>query len=235
MTKKWVEEVVQSLKGLVDEERREWAKGYYPSQEQVLGVKTPDIKLVTKALYQEVKGNPPADQLALAYALLDTQIFECRQVAYELISRQPSVLKALDRTALLRLGKGVDNWVSVDTFGGLLLGGAWREGQVKDDFIQHLIDSEDRWLRRLALVATIAWNQKARGGKGNAEKTLWVCKQLISDRDDMVVKALSWALRELAKRDHGSVATFLNQHEAELAPRVRREVRTKLETGRKNG
>ena len=57
---------------------------------------------------------------------------------------------------------------------------------------------------------------------------------LVKDRDDMVVKALSWALRELAKRDSKSVREFLAEHEHELAPRVLREVNNKLEFGLKN-
>jgi len=57
---------------------------------------------------------------------------------------------------------------------------------------------------------------------------------LVHDADDMVVKALSWALRELAKRDPQAVSAFLTKHEAALAARVVREVRNKLTTGRKN-
>ena len=47
-------------------------------------------------------------------------------------------------------------------------------------------------------------------------------------------KAMSWALRELAKRDPGSVETYLTKYSAKLAPRVLREVRNKLSTGLKN-
>jgi 3-methyladenine DNA glycosylase AlkD len=50
----------------------------------------------------------------------------------------------------------------------------------------------------------------------------------------MVVKACSWALRELAARDPDAVRAFLTEQEAVLAPRVLREVRNKLEKGRKN-
>ena len=52
-------------------------------------------------------------------------------------------------------------------------------------------------------------------------------------RDDMVVKALSWALRELSKRDPAAAAAFIRKYDARLAARVRREVTAKLETGRK--
>ena len=56
---------------------------------------------------------------------------------------------------------------------------------------------------------------------------------LETDRDDMVVKAMSWALRELAKRDPLAVRRFAASHQ-DLAPRVVREVTNKLKTGLKN-
>ena len=93
--------------------------------------------------------------------------------------------------------------------------------------------SPDRWRRRLALVATAPLNAKARGGTGDARRTLRICRLLLEDRDDMVVKAMSWALRELGKRDRKSVRTFITREARRVAPRVAREVRNKLRTGRK--
>lgn len=57
---------------------------------------------------------------------------------------------------------------------------------------------------------------------------------LIADRDEMVVKALSWALRELAKREPKPVRAFLTTHKDALAARLTREVNNKLTTGLKN-
>jgi len=84
------------------------------------------------------------------------------------------------------------------------------------------------------VVSTVPLNNKARGGRGDAERTLLICRMLVNDRDDMVVKALSWALRELSKRDLDSAKKFLEENERALAPRVIREVRNKLHTGLKN-
>jgi 3-methyladenine DNA glycosylase AlkD len=50
----------------------------------------------------------------------------------------------------------------------------------------------------------------------------------------MVVKAVSWALRMLAPWQPAAVRAFMDKHADRLAPRVRREVRNKLETGYKN-
>ena len=56
----------------------------------------------------------------------------------------------------------------------------------------------------------------------------------MNDRDDMVVKAMSWALRELVVHDPEAVQAFLDEYEDELAARVKREVKNKLQTGLKN-
>lgn len=50
----------------------------------------------------------------------------------------------------------------------------------------------------------------------------------------MVVKALSWALRELGKRNQTAVKNFLVEYDSSLAPRVKRDVKNKLATGLKN-
>ncbi|HLF02206.1 MAG TPA: DNA alkylation repair protein, partial [Anaerolineales bacterium] len=111
---------------------------------------------------------------------------------------------------------------------------AWREGQISDSVIYGWAKSKNRWWRRAALVSTIGLNNKARGGTGDTPRTLAVCALLVSDRDDMVVKAMSWALRELAKRDPKAVRKFITEHQYELAARVIRETNNKLKTGLKN-
>jgi len=83
-------------------------------------------------------------------------------------------------------------------------------------------------------VSTVALNVKARGGSGDVPRTLRVCSLLVGDHDDMVVKALSWALRVLVQHDPDAVSGFLAEHEEALAARVKREVRNKLATGLKN-
>lgn len=76
-------------------------------------------------------------------------------------------------------------------------------------------------------------NSRARGGTGDAERTPRLCRELLADREPLVIKALSWALRELAKRDPASVRRFLATYDASLPSLVRREVRATLLKGRK--
>ena len=50
----------------------------------------------------------------------------------------------------------------------------------------------------------------------------------------MVVKALSWALRVLARREPAAVRDYMEARRQDLPALVLREVRNKLETGLKN-
>ena len=83
-----------------------------------------------------------------------------------------------------------------------------------------------------ALVTTTGLNARSRGGRGDTDRTLTLCAALVADRDDMVVKAMSWALRDLIWHDAEAVRRFVEEHD--VAPRVRREVTNKLETGLKH-
>ena len=72
------------------------------------------------------------------------------------------------------------------------------------------------------------------GGCGDAPLTLGICRLLVTDHDDMVVKAMSWALRELVVHDSDAVHGFLRKYHDVLAARIKREVRNKLTEGVKN-
>jgi 3-methyladenine DNA glycosylase AlkD len=173
--------------------------------------------------------------IAIAYNLVERGRFDCRFLAYEIILNHRPALDNLGPKEVSRLGRGLDSWGAVDTFACYVSGPAWRQNQLSDELIHNWARSKDRWQRRAAIVSTVPLNNKARGGSGDSRRTLAVCRLVVGDNDDMVVKALSWALRELSKRDPQATREFLAGYEAVLAPRVLREVRNKLTTGTKSG
>ena len=195
---------------------------------------TTSIRSLRREFSKRLAQAEPKLIFSLALSLMKLRGFESRFIAYELVQHHFATFSSLDVLALEKLGNGIDNWAAVDCFACYLAGPAWRERQISDSVIRRWARSKDRWWRRAALVSTVALNNKARGGVGDTRSTLSVCEMLVNDRDDMVVKALSWALRELSKRDPSSVRRFLREHEKGLAPRVAREVNSKLKTGLKN-
>jgi 3-methyladenine DNA glycosylase AlkD len=195
---------------------------------------THELRAVRRAVSRELRGSEPRMVLALAGHLVARDGPFDRFFAYEILTFHRPAMQSLRASDLRRLGAGMDSWGDVDTFACYVAGPAWRERQVRDAEIARWSRATDRWWRRAAVVSTVPLNSHARGGAGDAARTLAVCRLVLEDRDPMVVKALSWALRELAKRSPADVERFLDQHEARLPALVRREVRSKLRTGLKS-
>jgi 3-methyladenine DNA glycosylase AlkD len=188
------------------------------------------VRAVRRAWSRRLRPAPAEAAVAVALALVDRQ----RWVAYELLYHHPGALDHLGVEEVERLGEGMADWGSVDAFGCSVSGPAWQRGRLPDAAVHRWAASPDRWWRRAALVSTVPLNLRSRGGTGDTGRTLDICRRLAADGDDMVVKALSWALRALVVWDQQAVRRFLDTHHDVLAARVRREVRSKLETGRKH-
>ena len=115
-----------------------------------------------------------------------------------------------------------------------LSGPVWRTAAFPIVVIHGWARSADRWWRRAAFVSTVPLNSKSQGGRGDTYRTLQVCHLLERDRDPMVMKAMSWALRELAKRDPRAARDYIAAREDVFPAFVLREVTNKLKTGVKN-
>lgn len=191
---------------------------------------TGPIRRVRREYSKRLRQAHGLDVLAVADALVEQR----RWVAYELVYHHPGARSLLGIERVRRLGRGLDSWASVDAFGRYISGPAWQRGLIPDELVQEWTTAPDRWWRRAALVSTVPLNLVSAGGSGDVERTLDICRRLASDRDDMVVKALSWALRELVAWDCEAVRRFLEDHGDVVAARVRREVTNKLATGLKN-
>ena len=193
----------------------------------------PALRRLRREYSKRIEALAPRDVVKIATALIAGRRVP-RFIGDELIASRPDAIATLDLTQLAHLGSGISSWDQVDCFACYLSGPAWREGHIDDQAIEQWAKSKDRWWRRAALVSTVPLNVKARGGRGDARRTLRICSLLIGDRDDMIVKALSWALRALVTRDPDAVRRFISKNEGRLAALVRREVRYKLATGRKS-
>jgi|HubBroStandDraft_1064217.scaffolds.fasta_scaffold01846_7 3-methyladenine DNA glycosylase AlkD len=192
---------------------------------------TPALRALRRARSKAWATRPAAFILGVALGLSRRR--RHRWVGYELVRHHEPAFAALDDESLSDLAAGLDSWDSVDGFARILSGPAWVRGRASDGLIDAWSRSPDRWLRRAALVSTVALNRPADGGSGDAARTLAICARSAGDRDDMVEKALSWALRALVAHDAQAVAGFLAERESQIAARVRRETGNKLRTGRK--
>lgn len=229
-----VKEIIEALSDLGSAERREKSKTYFPTSQRVMGVTNPDIQAILKEIKSKYGPATPKEWIKLCKALVATSVFECQVLAFEMIGRDRKLLGTLEYMDLSELGQNLDNWASVDHYTVGIFGVLWGRGVVKDKHIDKLLKSDNFWDRRVAVVSTVSLNLKSRGGTGDTPRTIAICEQVVDERHDMIQKALSWALRELSKRDREAVISFLERNEKRLANRVLREVNHKLDFGTKN-
>ena len=180
-----------------------------------------------------VKTLSDEEALELAFRLFMQEEWRYYRPSVTVFQNHPTVKTKITAEYLKPLGDRMDTWGLVDAFSSIA-GPAWREGYISDETVMGWTQSESRWWRRAALVCTVFLNRKAQGGRGDTPRTLMVCEALASDRDDMVAKGMSWALRDLSKRDPEAVEKFVEAHSDELPALVKREVRNKLTLGVKN-
>jgi 3-methyladenine DNA glycosylase AlkD len=192
---------------------------------------TAAVRATRREFSRRIASAAPESVIQLALHLLDEKSDLLRFFSYELITHHKLASKQLTIDDLLKLGRGLASWSSVDSFAMYLSGPMWAQGRLSDKTVATWARSKDRWWRRTALVSTVALSR--RGNPDDLLKVAKICSLLTTDRDDMVVKALSWALREVAKKHPKEARAFLAEHKHTLAARVLREVNNKLRTGLK--
>ena len=231
---KIINEIIATLESLASQRQMKYTTNICTTSMRMLGVSSPDVKKVSKELKGISSEWEWKKRIELLKLLVETRIFECQVLAYEFISSNKKIWEVLSREDIIDLGKNMDNWASVDTYSMYVAGQAWRRGIFDDAYFKNLLKSDDVWQRRIAVVSTVALNSKAQGGTGDVERTLDICKLVVEDYHDMIVKALSWALRELSKRYKEEVQDFIDRYDELLHKKVVREVTNKLVFGKKN-
>jgi 3-methyladenine DNA glycosylase AlkD len=190
-----------------------------------------NLRAIRREFSHRIAKASPQSVVQLTLHLLTKRSDFLRIISYEMLIHHRLAFEQLSMDDLLKLGEGINCWSTVDCFAMYLSGPMWARGRISDKTVKAWALSQDRWWRRAALVSTVALS---RGGDvRDFIRVARICILLVDDRDDMVVKALSWALREAAKKHHKLVRRFLAEHQEALAARVKREVNNKLTTGLK--
>ena len=114
--KEAVREVRETLHMMGDHARRARMATYAPTAMEVEGVTGPELKGVIRDLKQKYREWDTGAWITLCVALVDTSVFECQVLAYELIGRNKKLLASLEKKDLDGLAKNLDNWASVDSF-----------------------------------------------------------------------------------------------------------------------
>ncbi len=217
-------DILNDLENLANPDYIEFSKRMIPTSLKIIGVSLPNTRKVLKSSYVKIK-----DYEFSKY----TNILEFIYISNELIAKNKEFRNKLLPQDILNLLFGLDNWASVDSFSQHVYGPAWINNQISNSDIINLSNSDNVWYRRLAIVSTVQLNQKSKSEEWKKDFTLNLCKTHINDREVIIQKAISWALRILVKNHREAVSVFLNNNSEILKPFIVRELKSKLNTGKK--
>jgi 3-methyladenine DNA glycosylase AlkD len=106
----------------------------------------------------------------------------------------------------------VNNWDLVDSSAPYIVGAFLFDKDRK--VLERLARSRKLWERRIAVMATFHFIRR-----GEFDDTLKIARALLSDREDLIHKAVGWMLREVGKKNVEVEENFLREH-CKRMPRV---------------
>ena len=200
----------------------------------VIGVRAPDLRQIVKAWLEEHPEASWEEKLALIEALWAASSLEERALALLFLEAHRRRIPELDWDHFDRWRRGLDSWGTADGLACIVYG-PWLAADFKrrEKTLRRLIADKDVWSRRLALVGTVPLNRNP--ATAVPDLTFELIDRVKDERDPMITKAVSWALRALIKTHKPEVAAYVDANQGQLAPLAAREVRNKLRTGLKSG
>lgn len=186
-------------------------KGEYGFGDKFIGVRVPAVRAVAKGFGDLSPGD--------LNDLLDSEFHEYRFAALAIMVNQYKKADSAEQERLvdfylaaMRRGR-VNNWDLVDSSAEFIVGEYLYERP--RDLLFRLSRSGIVWERRIAVLSTFAFIKH-----GDASTTLELAASLLTDKHDLIQKAVGWMLREVGKRvDRDLLVQFLREHAAQM-PRV---------------
>lgn len=204
-----------------------------PTTQRVHGIRTPDNRRLARAWRRDHPEANPDLVFALVESLWNGESRDERILGLEILFLHPEIVNGLSRDVFDRWRLDIDNWGVCDFLATRILG-PWVENVPADRlrYLEMLVGDSHLFSRRLGLVSSVHLN---RDGTEYGEWTLGQVDRVIDERDPMITKAVSWALRQMVKHQPSAVEAYVESRADRMAALPRREVRNKLKTGRKSG
>jgi len=174
-------------------------KGEYGEGDIFIGVNNPTMrKLAKKFVNLDFKG---------LGELIKSKIHEQRQIALFILTIKYQKAKNQTEKKIcvdfyLKNLSGVNNWDLVDLSCYKLLGD-WLLDKPRI-ILYDLACSDNLWQKRIAIIATYAFIRQ-----NDFKDTIKISKILLSDKHDLIHKAVGWMLREMGKRNLSALEKFL--------------------------
>lgn len=180
-------------------------RGEYGEGDIFLGVTVPVLRQVSK----EFRTMPLNEVIKLLRGKIHEERFTALVLLVHQYQTQPENQKKifdiyLDHTTC------INNWDLVDTSAPSIVGHyCFKSNDTRT--LERLAKSPLLWDRRIGMLATLFFIRQ-----GDTGAALKLADMLVSDRHDLMHKAVGWMLREAAKKDPGATMDFLKKHASSM-------------------
>jgi 3-methyladenine DNA glycosylase AlkD len=210
----FVEALRAGLEALADASYLEMVTRACPETPARFAVRGPLSRALMKPVEAALAESSSVSALRLAQKLSRAEHRDLRLYAQPCLRRALPQDPELSWQLMRQLGRSAGDWIAVDS-----LADVWARGVLAEPFrwaeLEQLLYSEHTYERRLvpATLATMphrvpkARHQELRGG--SSQRAMDIVSLLIGDAEEMVQKALSWAIREWTRVDAMATAELL--------------------------
>jgi len=210
-----------------DPARAAGAAAYMRNQFPFMGLTTPQMTKLNRAVLAGLAAPTEADLVAVARACWarperEYQYFACTYLRRHVGVGSPALLATVRELITTKSW-----WDTVDTLAAHTVGPLVAAHPVLVSTMDAWIEDENLWLVRTAILHQLQYKQRT-----DADRLFRYCARQAGHRDFFVRKAIGWALRQYARTDPDAVRFFVDAHRTELSPLSIREATRHLAPGR---
>jgi 3-methyladenine DNA glycosylase AlkD len=171
-------------------------------------VGTAAVRALARSIHAEHRADWSIDEaMAFADALIVDRHLEAKAVGIEVVARYrrdftPRLLTAWKRWLA---GDHAANWATTDAICGVLIGPLLLQQPALGARLRAWSGARNMWVRRASIVGLI---QCARRG-ASLDLVYGIAQRLHPDPEDLIQKAVGWALREAGKTDMPRLERYL--------------------------
>ena len=189
------------------------------SGSKCIGITVPKIRQISKTFKTE-KNLQFSTVCDIADSLFEDEYREEILFAIFLISMYKKEVYNISWNRINSWLDYIDNWETCDQLSSNIVTAIIVDNPFLTKELLILAKSSNKWKRRFA-VATIA--NMNHGGRQYPDETFSICETLLSDKEQVVSKAVGWALREISKKCPERTFNFLNQNKTVIPNRLLKE------------
>jgi len=176
-------------------------KGEYGEGDKFVGIKVPVLRAIAKNFYSL--------ELDDIKDLITSPVHEERMISLFILiqkfAKADDKLKEKIFKLYLKNTRTINNWDLVDLSAPQIVGGYLMDKE--RTILYELAVSKSLWEKRISMLATFTFIKK-----GSFNDTIEIAKILLSDKHDLIQKAVGWMLREVGKRDMETEEEFLKEY-----------------------